>query len=1231
ILAAFNSFPKDELFRAPVAELIEQLRLILDVKSESAVRLYVLPDVHRGNVIVLIVMPRDAFSADVRTRIQEELARRLNGSLVYYYLALGEGYTARLHFCFAAAPPSAPVIRELEASVARLARRWNDSLDEALIQQFGAQRGRAVALRWANASSAEYQAATTIERAVADIGALEALLSSGANFTIETVLNDTDETSELRIIGLGEPPILSDLMPTLQNCGVRILSEDAHELKPVGDSAANRAYVQIFRVQGADQQPLAKFAGATMLADAIRAVREGLAEDDPLNALTLSAGLEWRQVALIRAYLAAGFQMRLAPARPTLRRLMLLNPDLAKLFFDLFDAKLNPDRETSPDDIGKLRAAYLARLSGVENITDDRAARSLLSMLEATVRTNFYSPAPSPDPYVALKFESARITSLPDTAPLYEIHVTSPRMEGCHLRAGKIARGGIRFSDRPDDYRTEILDLMKTQTVKNAIIVPIGSKGGFIVKPGARQATSSSSGVEAYQTLINAMLDLTDNIIGAGIEHPARVKVLDNDGPYLVVAADKGTAAFSDIANSIAISRKFWLGDAFASGGEHGYDHKKLGITARGAWESAKRHLLEMGRDPNRGAPITMIGIGDMSGDVFGNGLLQSQNLKLVAAFDHRHIFIDPNPDPARSFAERKRLYEVPRSQWPDYDPSVISTGGGVFRRGQKRVELSPQARAVLGCDAEALDGESLIHAILRAPVDMLYNGGIGTYVRASDETDAEVGDHANDSCRIAAPELRAKIVVEGGNLGFTQKARIEYALNGGRINTDAIDNSAGVDTSDHEVNLKILMEPAVANGEVKFDDRNRYLAQCADEVAGRVLRDNHDQVLSLSLEQIRSRSQASAFRDHLQAIEDRGLLRRREELRERRSRYPGLTRPELAVVTAYTKIDLAIRLGDSAVVADPYLIDRFLRPYFPPEIADRFAAQIPGHRLRRELIATRLVNELVDLTGSIFVFGIVRDHGVDANEAVRAWIIAADILNLHGRAELLKSCGETAPGGDAELHALLAFEPACSNATGWVLANCDASIAIGAAVTTFRPEFEALSERFESMLAGGERLRFEELYRELRRAVGSGELAHDLARLSFAGHVLDVLGISITRSLDPLRVAQAYFSLNAQIDFALLQAALAAQNSEDPWERRATQQLADELRSARIDLCNVALSEKPGAPGLQSTREKHERLCSEAEKLLAEVRTMPAVSMSALQVAIRSLSRLASAARQTV
>jgi glutamate dehydrogenase len=1236
LVTAFNSFPKEELFRAPVDELRAQLHLIIDHKDEAVVRVSVNYDPVRRNVVVLVVMPREAFSAEVRKKIQETLGRILAGGLVYYYLAMGEGYQARMHFCFDAAPANSEQLRAIETEVSQLARTWEDRLREELLERFGEQRGHGLARRWAGAFSAHYKASTSAARAAGDLQQIEALLETGRSFSVELPrLGDADRpahASELRMYEVGEPLRLSDLMPMLSNFGITVLSEEADGVRLESDGSAVRAFIQSFRVQDARGSALQDVPGAAMLPAALVAVRSGEAEDGPLNALVLDAGLAWREVALLRAYVAAAFQMRLAPALPALRRVLLVNPKLARMLVDIFRLRLDPAGMPSGLRYSELRASYIQALGAIDNIADDRIARALLGMIEATVRTNYFRDPPPP--YITLKFESGRIPNLPDTPPLYEIHVDSATMQGCHLRAGRIARGGIRYSDRPEDFRTEILDLMKTQTVKNAIIVPTGAKGGFIVKPRLGSSVRPDDVVEAYQTLIRAMLEITDNVVGGHLVHPEGVRILDQDGPYLVVAADKGTAAFSDLANAIAAEHEFWLADAFASGGHHGYDHKELGITARGAWESVRWHLREMGIDIARGAPITMIGIGDMSGDVFGNGLLQSDNIKLIAAFDHRHIFIDPDPDPKKSFAERKRLFDLPGSQWSDYNPSLISPGGGVYRRGSKSIALTPQARGALSCAAEVLDSDSLIQVILRAEAMLLYNGGVGTYVRASGERDAEVGDHANDSCRIAADELRIRAVVEGGNLGFTQRARIEYAMGGGRINTDAIDNSAGVDTSDHEVNLKILLQPALGQGRIDFARRNELLAAVAGDVAALVLRDNRDQVVLLSLEQIRSRTEAKLFREHLTAIEQRGALSRyepalpsHEELRDRRARFAGLTRPELAVLSAYTKIDLFQQLEASPLADDPYLTEHFLLSYFPASIAHEFASDIPRHGLRRELVVTRLVNELVDLMGSTFIFRLMRSHGAQAVDAVRAWIFAEGVLDVVEQAESLRSGAEN-QGAQAELAGLIALESAARRACGWAIVGIDPNAPLGDQIARFKPGFQSLCGQFETMLADDERERFERSYRDLRSAVYTEQMALGLARLGFADHLLNVLSLGFETGAPPERCARAYFALGDIIEFAALEAALEAIGMEDRWERLLAEDLGAELRDARLALCRALLADREaGRPdALHRLRAGRERQFDAMAEVMNDLRTLPSLGLPALSVAIRTLARLAAA-----
>jgi glutamate dehydrogenase len=1231
LVAAFNSLPKEELFRASVKELRRELDAIIASFGDTDVRVTILPDAHRRMIVVMVLLPRERFSSDVRMQIQELLARRLQAQPVYDHLELREGYSAHLHFCFAAAKPNPAIIPALQAEIAALTRTWNDRLREELIEKFGETHGEELATRYRDAFPAEYRATTDVARAINDIEQVEAALAGGTAGVEVCPPTSGAAAAQIRIFQAHEPIVLSDLMPLLQNFGIRVLSEDAHELRPSVDGRSDAAFVLTFQVEGHDDRALDQYPGALLLAEALSAVRSGLAENDQLNTLTLTAGLGWREVSLLRAYLAAAFQMKLAPARPALRRVFLAYPNLARQIVDYFVARMHPERDTATAELERIKAEYVEALAAVDNISDDRIARRILAMVEATVRTNYFQPLSHPVPRIVLKFESARIPDLTEAAPLYEIHVDTPRMQGCHLRAGKVARGGIRWSDRLDDFRTEILDLMKTQTVKNAIIVPVGAKGGFVIKTADRNPGPQGV-VDAYNTLIGSLLDLTDNIVDGRVVRPPRVKVLDEDGPYLVVAADKGTATFSDIANGLAAERGFWLGDAFASGGTHGYDHKKIGITARGAWESAKRHLREMGRDVEHGAPVTMTGIGDMSGDVFGNGLLQSANVKLLAAFDHRHIFIDPNPDPAPSFAERKRLFELPRSQWSDYNPTLISPGGGVFRRGQKIIPLSPQARAALKIDAEQLDSDSLIRAILRADVDLLYNGGIGTYVRAGEETDAQVGDHTNDACRITAAELRAKVVVEGGNLGLTQKARIEFALRGGRINTDAIDNSAGVDLSDHEVNLKILLAPPLARGAVSFDERNAALKQAADEVAEQVLNDNRDQVLLLSLEQVRSRADTSVFREHLTAIEQRGLLKRDEEalpmpeaLSERQARFAGLTRPELAVVVAYTKLDLSERLQRSALVGESYLVERYLRPYFPSSIVQRFGEEVPNHRLRRELVATQLVNELVDTMGATFVYRFRRDFDAGAEEVVRAWLVASDCIGLRAAFDRIKTrCRELMV--EAEMQALMALARAAGGATRVVLSARSEPVDLERTVRSLSANFEALAARFEDYLAGGERERFERYYRQLRTAGLAEADAHQLARLDFADHLIEIIRVALELDVPPQRAAAVFFALAEAIDFALLEKALRAVDSADQWERRAAQELQEGLRAARLRLTRAILAAYKGDQPAEILHQlnliRPDRF-QQVQQVLGQIRALPSITLAPLLVAVRGVIML--------
>ncbi|HKK93693.1 MAG TPA: NAD-glutamate dehydrogenase domain-containing protein, partial [Longimicrobiales bacterium] len=820
----------------------------------------------------MVILPKERFSGEVRRWIEQLLVDRMDGEVLNYHLALGTGDQARLHFYMG--PRGSELVRvapsELETDLRELIRSWQDRVEARLEKVRSPDEARRLARRYGEGFSREYQAAVAPERAIADILELEAMAAEGRDVGIlfsepdgsPPTLRD-QPVSELNLYLRGQRLVLSDFMPILESLGLRVVAVSPFEVEGAG---VGSAAIYSFAVQNARGEPLDIEAHGDLLGESVLALRAGRASNDSLNALVMQAELHWREVDVMRAFATYAFQMQAVPSRSSIPSALGRYPAMAGTFIEWFAAKFEPRPNGSPEsrggDVRMARARYFAGLASVDALTDDRALRRLGLLLDAAVRTNYYrSGGPDPvresggAPYIAIKFESQKLTEIQKSRLTWEVWVRSAKMEGVHLRGSSVARGGIRWSDRPDDFRTEVLGLVKTQMVKNAVIVPGGSKGGFVLldlpeDPEERAA----EGQAQYQTLQRGLLDLTDNLDAEGeIVPPPDVVCWDEPDPYLVVAADKGTAKFSDVANGVSGEYEFWLQDAYASGGSNGYDHKIVGITARGAWECVKRHFRELGKNIQE-EPFSVAGIGDMSGDVFGNGMLLSKQIRLIAAFDHRHIFIDPDPDPATSWTERKRMFDLGRSSWDDYDRSKLSEGGLIVPRGSKEVELPPQAIEALGLpeDIDPLDGESLIRVILSAPVELLWNGGIGTYVKSTSESHADVGDASNDAVRIDAPALRCKVIGEGGNLGLTQSARIEYSLRGGRLNTDALDNSGGVDLSDREVNLKILLSRAVRRGDLPWDERNELLEDLTDQVADGVLQDNWSQSLAVSLDELR-------------------------------------------------------------------------------------------------------------------------------------------------------------------------------------------------------------------------------------------------------------------------------------------------------------------------------------------------------------------------------------------
>ncbi|TFV67101.1 NAD-glutamate dehydrogenase, partial [Blastococcus sp. CT_GayMR20] len=952
----------------------------------------------------LVYLPRDRYTTEVRLAMQQLLLSRLGGTSIEYTARSTESVLARLHFVVRVpvgkgglAKPVAVDVDALQAELAAAARSWTDDLTDALHDRYGAEAEKLLS-QVADAFPASYQGDFSAEQAVDDLVRLEGLGEGQLALRLWTPKGAAPGDRRLTIYRVGQRLLLSEVLPVLQNMGVDVVDERPYEIDRIG---APPTWIYDFGVAVPQVElPLLRSL-PERFTEAVGAVWRGEAEDDGLGALVMLAGLNWRQVTVVRAYVQWLRQAGLPFGQRYVEETLAAHPNVVARLVALFEARFSPERSRGREGRQtELVESLRTSIGEVESLDADRVLSSLLAAVTATQRTTYYAGGP-----LALKLDPASVPDLPEPRPAREVWVSSPRVMGIHLRFGAVARGGLRWSDRREDLRTEVLGLVKAQMVKNTVIVPTGAKGGFVVKnppeSGSRDAVLAE-GQACYKIFIGALLSLTDNLVDGQVVPPERVVRHDGDDTYLVVAADKGTATFSDLANSVALERGFWLGDAFASGGSVGYDHKAMGITARGAWESVTRHFRELDIDVQK-QDFTVVGVGDMSGDVFGNGMLLSPHIRLVAAFDHRHVFVDPTPDAASSYAERKRLFGLQRSSWADYNRSRISAGGGVWPRTAKSIPVSGPMRAALGLDdgVETLTPVELIRAVLLAPVDLLFNGGIGTYVKASTESALEVGDKANDAVRVDGEQLRARVVGEGGNLGLTQRGRVEYALTGGRVNTDAIDNSAGVDTSDHEVNIKIALNSVVDAGELKAADRAALLGEMIDDVAVAVLRNNHAQNATLAAEVTSARSLLDAHERFIRSLERSGRLLRSVEalpddrqLAERRRDGQALTSPELSVLLAYAKLQAGTEVLASEMPDDPAL-EGMLVDYFPAPLRERFPAAVTGHPLRREIISTALTNRAVNIAGVTGLFRLTQETGAPLARVVLAHTVARSVFDV--------------------------------------------------------------------------------------------------------------------------------------------------------------------------------------------------------------------------------------------
>ena len=1239
LVNVLDTFPRDELFQISRDDLVAWSTAILDLDLRPRVRVFARVDRFDRFVSVLVYAPRDRYSTRVRERIGAYLADAYKGYITAFYPYFTEGQLVRVHFIVGRTEGTTPQIptETLEREVAALVKTWQDGLVETLEEV--EPGGTTLAKKYVGAFSAGYAETFTPARALEDIERIERL-GAGKPLAIDFYTETHGGTPRLRaaVYRFDAPIRLSERVPVLENLGFSVVDERTYEVTPRFDAGARTAVIHDMVLEPIDGHAIDIRRCDLRLEDAFRAVLTGATSSDPFNRLIVAADADWREAALLRTYAAYMRQLGL-PFGPTyIATTLLRHAGIARNLLELFHHRFDPDNgeTTEARVVGEkpIRARIAEALVAVESLDEDRIIGHLLALIGATVRTNYYQTAPDggPPATFAIKLTSETLDFMPRPRTYREIWIASPRVEGVHLRFAPIARGGIRWSDRATDFRTEVLGLVKAQQVKNAVIVPAGSKGGFLPKQlprgGTRDAVQAE-GIAAYRTFISAMLDLTDNLVDGRVVPPERVVRYDGDDPYLVVAADKGTATFSDIANDISTSRNFWLGDAFASGGSAGYDHKKMGITARGAWECVKRHFREIDVDIQT-QPFTVIGVGDMSGDVFGNGMLLSPAIRLVAAFDHRDIFLDPDPDTAKSLAERTRLFALPRSSWQDYDTSLISKGGGVFPRTSKSVPLSAEVRALLGTDKEAMTPAELINTILKANADLLWFGGIGTYIRASTETDADAGDRANDPIRITAPQLRAKVIGEGANLGVTQRARIELSARGVRLNTDFIDNSAGVNTSDQEVNIKIAIGPAVASGRIDVATRNMFLASMTDGIADAVLRNNYQQSLALSVAERHAGADISAHARLIEVLEQRGILEREiealpppAEIASRQTAGRGLTRPELAVLLSYSKIALLHDLLASSV-PDEKALEPLLLGYFPPALATRYADDIRGHRLRREIIATTLTNQIVNRLGSASPQRMADETARPVAEIAHAFTIARAVLGLPDIWQQIDAL-DGKIGGQIQLELYSRTQDALAHTTRWFMRDGQAVGASGgldAAIATHAKGAANLAALLDGKIAGGTKGKLDAARQQLVDEGVPAGLAADLARLAFLVDAPAITEAAARSGAPQETVARVMLGLNERFHLRELIDAGRRIRATDSYDLLAIAGAEQALLDARRRIALGILAE-PGASALDAWKDRHESEIGRVAQTLDALTSSGQLTPSRLMVAATRLGDL--------
>lgn len=1235
-----NSLPRDDLFQAGIDELYPIVAGIAQLKDKKRLRLFTRLDHYQRFVSCLVYIPRDKFNTSMRVKVQKALVDAFNGTSSGFTTEFDESYHARVHVHVRTEPGeiNSVDLTELEDELNGLMEDWSDQYQQVMLETLGEQKANSIFKRYLNTIPAAYKEHFDVRTGVADTKRLASL--SDSNPMIWKLYQSTGDDSNqlhLKLYGLNQPTILSNILPILENFGVLVVSAQTYEF----DVPDQPMWLQEYELTLRNEKTIDLAVVREQFEDSLAQIWAGHVESDSLNELVLATRLDTFEVVVLRALMRYILQAKAPFSSQYIQQTLVKNGDIAVMIADLFDARMNPEYSDNAraDKTKACQEQLKAALAKVDSLDEDRILRWYLDLINAMLRTNFYqrdSEGNRKD-RLSFKFAASEIPNLPKPKPMFEIFVYSPRVEAIHLRGGKVARGGLRWSDRMEDFRTEVLGLVKAQMVKNAVIVPVGSKGGFIVKqktPADGREVFQKEGIECYQTFLRGMLDVTDNLVDGNVVHPDNTVRHDEDDPYLVVAADKGTASFSDIANGVAKEYGFWLDDAFASGGSVGYDHKAMGITARGAWESVKRHFRMLGLDIQNKDDFTVVGIGDMSGDVFGNGMLLSKHIKLQAAFNHLHIFIDPNPDTKASYEERERLFNLPRSTWDDYDKSLISQGGGVFSRSDKSIAISDEMKEAFDISEDNLTPNELINRLLTAPVDLIWNGGIGTYVKSREESDADVGDRANDAVRVNGEDIRSRVIGEGGNLGCTQQGRIEYTLSGGpdheggHLYTDAIDNSAGVNCSDHEVNIKILLGKVVEQGDMTIKQRNDLLKSMTDEVAHLVLRQNYLQPQALELSHLDGSENLTDHKRIIDYLEAQGRLDRAIEflpsndvIEQRMKAGTGMTRPELSVILAYGKMWVYEQLLESDLPDDPYFTNE-LRKYFPDELAGRFFDEMTRHRLHREIISTYLTNSVVNRLGIEAIFRLFEETNQGVATLIRAYAIVRDIFSVTESWKTLESLDNKVDAVTL-LQLEIRIRSVLEQGIVWLVNAFGSDLQVAPTIDRFKQGVSELTQS-QGIIAQQFETHLEEDVSDLTYLGLQKDQAQSFAILPYAIDALDtaLLAEQYNRPVD--EIATLYFEVyqNLHIDWLMLNVEHLPQQNH--WDRRARYALFNELTRSLRQMMNKLLSQEKPAEALEKWQQAHKQSIEDMAEQMSKLDATE-VGLSALSVMISEINKLIS------